>query len=184
MKHLDNLKKLNILSDKQLKIIFFVCSLLLLYFTYAHYFALQEKIELQKAETEKISEYNQNYKKLTPVLAEWKKVFTPYSDIKDMYSILLLLKVPENINENVESFNVMGVEVFKHNNQDISLLAVKLGSNNQQGLAFTAKSMPELITFLNQLKSRKDIAFSEVELKAEKDIPTMILKDFVLLIRK
>lgn len=180
----ESLKQLNLLSFKQIKLISFACSIFFLYFTYAHFFALQEKIDKQKVETNKIAEYNKDYQKLTPVLNQWQKIFTPYTEVKDMYSLLLLLKIPENINEYLDSFSVLGIEPFKNNGQDVNLLAIRLGSNSQQGLAFSAKSMPELISFLNVLKDRKDIVFTEVELKADKDVPTMVLKDFALLIRK
>lgn len=178
------LQQLNLLSFKQIKIIAFTVSCLLLYFSYAHFSILEKKIATQTIETQKIAEYDKDYQQLKPILTKWNTVFTPYTDVNDMYSLILLLKIPETINENISTFTILGVDTFKTNGQDIGLLAIRMGSGGQQGLVFSAKTMPELMNFLNILKARQDIVFTEIELKADKDVPTMILKEFALLIRK
>lgn len=148
-------------------------------------FALvQSRAAAQRAATDALQAWTEQYKALRPVEAAWDSAY-PTQTPKDLHAVLQLLGT-EGLGLDVPAqlFSTTGtINPVEYGGQKLGIysLCVQNGGGNS-GLTATAIDYPTLFMALESLSVRKDLSFTQVTIQ-NGPVPSMTLANTCLLLK-
>ncbi|MCD5327911.1 hypothetical protein ACFFU8_09245 [Chromobacterium piscinae] len=145
--------------------------------------ALARKADGQQAATQRLAQWQAQYKELAPSQVRWKNTFAPADDVKDQYRLIQLLNIQQyGLQMPMDSFTVNDIKPIEFNGQKLGLYKVCIGNTGGNQLNFVAQDYQTLLAAAKQLAQRQDLRLDKLTVQAG-TAPTMVVYNACLLVR-
>lgn len=147
--------------------------------------AMPVNVENQKRAVIKVVNYKRTYAQVAPYAAKWDSAFPGADQVTDLYSIFNLFRFQEaglkaspdqlTLNSNIERVSVGGI--------DVKLNKACVSAGGASGFSGEADTFGSLLSALEKLAARKDLALGAIRLEVVEGKPRLYFTNLCLYLR-
>lgn len=147
--------------------------------------AMEIKVKDQRAAISKVVNYKRTYAAVAPYASKWDATFPSADQVTDLYSMFQLFKFSEaglkaspdqlSLNTNIERVSLSGI--------DLKLNKACVSAGGSSGFSGEADTFSSLLSALEKLAARKDLALGGVRLEVIEGKPRLYFTNLCLFLR-
>ena len=147
--------------------------------------SMENRVKDQRAAIDKVANYKRTYAAVAPYAATWDATFPSADQVTDLFSLFQLFKFNEaglkaspdqlTLNANIERVQVGGI--------DVKLNKACVAAGGSSGFSGEADTFASLLSALEKLAARKDLALGGVRLEAVEGKPRLYFTNLCLYLK-
>lgn len=149
---------------------------------------MKDKVQAQQNVTESVYRWTESFTALNKSIEAWGKTYAKETSLQDLRGLLELANLEgAGLSIKTDDVGVQAVEPVKHNNLNIGLTSICLGSQgvgDGKSLEVSAPDYRSLFAGIKKLTDRPDISIKKIVVLGDKKVPTANLGDFCVLLSR